>query len=128
MKKCSTTSGGVNQTFIIKPGDTFDIPCSGISTNQIFSCDGDTSILLSTDYIVVEGGIIPDVDGVRDLGLPNRRFRNVNTLSGTSTVWTATEVFNTPDLNFGLYIDVNQRNITADNSVIQDDILNGGNF
>lgn len=128
MKKCSTTSGGINETFIIKPGDDVNVPCSGISTNQIFSCDGNTSILLSTDYIVVEGGIIPDVDGTRDLGLPNRRFRDINTISGTSTIWTSTQVVNTPDLNLGLDSNGNQRNITADSSVIQDDILNGGNF
>lgn len=128
MKQCSSTSGGINETFIIKPGDDISVPCSGISTNQIFSCIGDTSILLSTDYIIVEGDIIPDSNGTRDLGLPNRRFRDVNTVSGTSTVWTSTDMVNTPNLNLGLDSDTNLRTINADNSIIQNDIIFGGNY
>jgi hypothetical protein len=125
----SCKNSNLNKTIIIQAADNDVISaCTGVFVTEIISCDGNTSMLFSTDYIVVEGGIIPDVDGTRDLGLPNRRFRDVNTISGTSTVWTSTQVVNTPNLNLGLDADGNQRNITADSSVIQDDILNGGNF
>jgi len=59
---------------------------------------------------------------------PIKRFRDINTVSGTTTVWTSTIKVYTPELDLGLDSLGNQRTITANNSVIQNDILNGGIF
>ena len=116
---------GLNVTFIVEGQDN---TCSGISTNLLISCSGNTSIELSTDDIRVKGNIIPKITDTYDAGTPLKRFRNINTVNGQSTVWTSTIQVNTPNLNLGLDTDGNNRIITADNSIIQQDILNGGNY
>jgi hypothetical protein len=90
--------------------------CTGVYTSNLFGCSP----------ITVHDDIIPNSDDTINLGTPIRRFRNINTVSGTSTIWTSTQEVNTPNLNLGLDGDNNQRIITANNSVIQDDILSGG--
>lgn len=84
--------------------------------------------LLVTGNTEVTGNITPTNDGVSDIGLPIKRFRNINTISGTSTVWTSTNQVITPNLNLGLDSNNELRIITADNSVIQNDILIGGTY
>jgi len=91
-----------------------------IIVNELKSCDV-SGITLSND-------IVPSSDGTIDLGNTFKRFRNINTVSGTSTVWSATTKIYTPEVDLGLDSSGNTRTITANNSVIQDDILNGGNF
>ena len=59
---------------------------------------------------------------------PSFRFRNINTISGTSTVWTSTDRVITPNLDLGLDSSGNTRTITANNSIIQDDCLLGGTY
>jgi hypothetical protein len=66
-------------------------------------------------------------DGEIDLGLPVRRFRN-NTISGASTVWISSIKIITPTLDLGLDSDGNIRQITANNSVISYDVLEGGTY
>jgi hypothetical protein len=70
----------------------------------------------------------PVVDDQVQLGTPARRFREVNTVSGTSTTWTSTIRVITPNLDLGLDSQSNSRIITADNSVIQDDCLDAGGY
>ncbi len=92
--------------------------CTGIYTSNLYGCSP----------ITIHDDLLPSSDDTINLGTPIRRFRDINTVSGTSTVWTSTNVVNTPNLNLGLDSDNNQRTITANNSVIQDDILMGGNY
>lgn len=91
-----------------------------IIVNELKSCDV-TGITLSND-------IVPNTDDTINLGSPFRRFRNINTVSGTTSYWTATVKVKTPEIDLGLDSSGNTRTITANNSVIQDDILNGGNY
>lgn len=86
---------------------------------NIFSCD--TGVTVHNDFT-------PFSDNNINLGTQIKRFRNINTVSGTSSVWTATVKINTPELDLGLDSLGNQRIITANNSVIQQDVLNGGTF
>jgi len=116
---------GLNVTFIVEGQDN---TCSGISTNMVVSCSGNTSIELSTNDIAIKGNITPKTTDTYDVGTPSKRFRNINTINGQSTIWTSTIQVNTPNLNLGLDDEGNNRIITANNSVIQDDILNGGNY
>lgn len=78
--------------------------------------------------ITLHGDIIPVIDNTINLGTPIKRFRDINTVSGTTSVWTATTKIYTPELDLGLDNLGNQRTITANSSVIQNDTLNGGIF
>ena len=100
---------------------------STIYTNSIDPCN--TGVTISGIITInTDGTILPVNDNVVELGSPITRFRNVNTISGTSTVWTSTNQIITPNLNLGLDLSGNTRIITADNSIIQDDTLSGGSY
>jgi hypothetical protein len=86
---------------------------------EIFSCD--TGVTIHSDFI-------PVTDNTVNLGTSIKRYRDINTVSGTTTVWSATTRIYTPELDLGLDSDGNIRKITANNSIVQDDTLNGGNF
>ena len=60
--------------------------------------------------------------GITGAGLVDKFLR------GTSTVWTSTGIIYTPILNLGQDLSGNTRIITAESSIIQDDILNGGSY
>lgn len=121
----------VNQTFIIEPpatGSGATSACTAIYTNAIISCSGDTEILLSSGETIFNTSIIPTNDATINIGYPIKRFRDINTVSGTSSVWTSTTSVSTPLLDLGLDSQSNLRQINADNSIIQDDLLNGGTY
>jgi len=114
-------------------GVSFDVNISefsGLTINGVLSaCTGVyTSNLYGCSPITIHDDLLPLNDGGSDLGTPVKRFRDVNTISGTSTVWTSTNKIITPELNLGLDSSGNTRTITANNSIIQDDILNGGDY
>jgi hypothetical protein len=128
---CLNNSSSINQMFIIEPmtvsGDTSIISaCTAVYTNTIISCSGDAEIELLFGQTVFNTSIIPRYDAIIDLGIPLQRFRDINTVSGTSTVWTSTISVTTPLLDLGLDLMGNLRQITADNSIVEDDFLNGG--
>ena len=128
---CSTNMPSINKTFIVEApesGSTITSACTVFYTNQLTSCSGDTVIVLASGFTEFNNTIIPSVTDSIDLGTPIRRFRNINTVSGTSTTWTSTNEVITPNLNLGLDSDNNLRIITADNSIIQNDLLNGGTY
>lgn len=99
---------------------------STIYTENIVACD--TGVTINNAFTVYPTEIRPTSDNLISLGTPIRRFRDINTVSGTSTVWTATGVVYTPVVDLGLDLSGNTRQITAENSIIQDDILNGGSY
>lgn len=102
---------------------------STIYTSNIEPCDPNSGVTISNiTTFYPNGNILPTNDNVVNLGSPSRRFRDVNTVSGTSTVWTSTNQVITPNLNLGLDGLGNQRTITANNSVIQNDILDGDTY
>ena len=130
---CISNSPDINQTFIIEPllvtADTPTISaCTGVYTDLLISCSGDSEIHLSSGETIFNTSINPIIDATINVGIPSRRFRDINTVSGTSTVWTSTIKVNTPMLDLGLDSQSNLRQITANNSIIQDDILNGGGY
>jgi hypothetical protein len=128
---CENTSSNINQTFIIEStGGATPIlsACTAFYTNHIISCDGDAEIILGTGQTIFNTTLIPLLDATIDVGIPARRFRDINTVSGTSSVWTSTISVITPLLDLGIDSSGNTRQITANNSIIQDDFLNGGNY
>lgn len=129
MENCSQGNVSLNKTFIISSAQVTPVlPCTAYTTNLIFSCDGSKTFTFSGNTITPYKDIIPQNDGEINIGSPVRRFRDINTISGTSTVWTSTNQVVTPNLNLGFDSQGNLRVITANNSIIQQDILNGGNY
>jgi hypothetical protein len=120
----------INKTFIIESVDSSDImsACTSFHTNKIISCSGDTEILLTSGSTIFNTDLVPITDNNISVGQPNRRFREINIVSGSTSVWTVTTSVNTPALNLGLDLSGNTRIITADNSIIQNDILFGGGY
>lgn len=123
----------INETFIIEAlGDsavfTAITACTEVVTNLVVSCSGDSKIQLSSGETIFNTSITPVTDSTIDIGTPIKRFRNINTVSGTSTVWEATIRVKTPTLDLGEDSDGNNREINADNSIIQDDTLLGGSY
>ena len=102
--------------------------CTSIQTNKIVSCSGDTQINLTSGQTIFNTTLIPNLDGIIDVGIASKRFRDINTVSGTSTVWTSSIKVNTPTLDLGNDSQGNLRQITADNSIIKDDTLLGGTY
>jgi hypothetical protein len=94
----------------------------------MFNCDGSNTFTFTGDTITPHKSIIPNIDNTLNLGTISKRFRDVNTVSGTSTVWTSINQVITPNLNLGFDSDNNQRIITANNSIIVNDTLFGGNY
>jgi hypothetical protein len=126
MSDCSN-KGIINTTFIID-GLPDDNNCNGIDTNKVISCSGNTSIDLSTNEILINGDLLPKYDDIINIGSENKRFRTINTVNGKSTVWVSTTKITTPELDLGEDSDNNIRIITADNSILKNDVINGGNY
>lgn len=126
MSDCSN-KGIINTTFIID-GLPDDNNCNGVNTNRIISCSGDTSIELSQNDLLVTGNIIPSSDDAYMAGSISRRFREVNTVNGRSTIWTSTSKIVTPEIDLGTDSENNVRIITANNSIIKNDTIFGGSY
>jgi hypothetical protein len=144
-------SGG---TLILKRRDGVDFyaPFTGNTSGDCIT-DLYVSNIYGCSLVTLHNHLIPNIDGSIDLGgeltvtdvnytgasttglttpwtstFTGQRFRSINTISGGSTVWTSTYRVNTPNLDLGLDSSGNTRIITADSSVIQDDLLFGGTF
>lgn len=139
--------GDITKIFIVEPqgavgiitASTLTVDGNATINGDIFNCGSGSTIYTENIYPCDSGVTIsnivtfypnprmePTSDDLVTVGSPSRRFRDVNTVSGTSTVWTSTIQVITPNLNLGLDTDSIQRTITADNSIIQDDTLMGG--
>lgn len=121
----------INETFIFEPSNGSDVPlsaCTGVYTNRIVSCEGGTTIFINQTSIETTSSIIPLIDATTDLGIPLQRFREINSISGYSTVWSSSEKIITPELDLGFDSEGNHRVITANDSIIQNDTLIGGEY
>lgn len=78
--------------------------------------------------ITLHNDIIPNIDNTINLGTTLKRFRDINTVSGTTSYWTSTIKVISPELDLGLDSLGNSRIITANNSIIQNDVLKGGTY
>lgn len=120
----SFTGGTVNGSLTVTGNIINCDSGSTIYTETIIACE--SGVTINNAITVYQTEILPTSDDLINFGSPTRRFRNVNTVSGTSTVWTATGVVYTPVLNLGLDFSGDTRIITAESSIIQDDLLFGG--
>jgi hypothetical protein len=125
-----TSTGG-----LILSGNTNQIGNLNLTgnTNQIgnLNLTGNTNQIGNlnlTGNTFVSGNIEPLNDNSSDLGTSLKRFRDINTVSGTTSYWTATVKVITPELDLGNDSLGNPRTITANNSIIQNDTLQGGTY
>lgn len=120
--------GRINETFIIETieGAPTISACTAVYTNAIISCDSDSEITLNPTEIIINKNLVPSDLNI-DLGNMTKRFRNINTVSGSSTFWSSNTV-STLKVDLGLDSSGEQRIITADNSLISNDILSGGGY
>jgi hypothetical protein len=102
--------------------------CEGILTNTIINCESGSTIFLNFESIETKEDVKPITDNVYDLGKKLKRFREINSVSGFTSVWVADEKIITPELVLGSDLEGTIRKITANNSIIQDDILIGGEY
>jgi hypothetical protein len=98
---------------------------SGMTVEDKFKVN---DIYAITTGVTIHNDLSPYSADTIDLGSSIKRFRNINTLSGTSSYWTSTIKVITPELDLGNDSLGNSRIINANNSIIQDDFLNGGTF
>jgi hypothetical protein len=116
-------------------GDDAGIAIASSSSDQLI-LSGGTNIYTEVSNITktatfklkVDEDIVPETDNTVDAGTSVKRFRAINTVSGYSSVWSATTKVYTQTLDLGLDSSGNTRTITANNSIIQDDILRGGTY
>lgn len=96
---------------------------SGITVEDTFVVENISAV---TTNINIYSDILPDSDNTINLGSDLKRFRDINTVSGTSSYWTSTVKVSTPELDLGYDNLGDLRIINANNSIIQNDILVGG--
>lgn len=116
-------------TLILSRRDNVDVFAT-FSGNSSGDCINDLYVenLYGCSPITLHDDLNPAIDASIDLGTPILRFRNINTVSGTSTVWTSTTSVTTAELILGYDESSNLRTITAANSIIQNDILDGNSY
>lgn len=124
MSSCDNSN--IRQNYIVTNTNEFDTftACTGVWTSNIYGC----SPITIQDQLNLKGDVLPNSDSTINLGSTSNRFRNINTVSGTSSVWTSTVKVITPSVDLGLDSNNESRVINANNSIIQDDILLGGTF
>lgn len=130
---CTNNSSNINKTFIIEPlsvtgGAPTLTACTVVYTNKVESCSGNTEILLTSGATVFNTDLVPVSGDTLSVGTPSRRFRELNSVSGTTTIWSATTRVSTPNLDLGVDSSGNTRIITANNSILQNDCLIGGTY
>jgi hypothetical protein len=112
----------ISETFIVQSRPLNPLSVSDeISTNTISSLE-------SSGITFNSSTLNPSIDNNFDIGSPVKRFRNINSVSGTTSIWSVCDVVNTPSLNLGIDSNNESRLITANNSVIQYDTLVGGDY
>ena len=128
-------NSNINETFIVEPvfltGDSVVYSaCSAFYTNNVVSCDSIASIYLGDIYVEFNVSLIPETDNSIDVGLPAKRFRTINSVSGTSTYWTSQEAnilnLTGSTINLGLDSENNMRILTANSVILKDDTLTSG--
>ena len=124
MSSCDNSN--IRQNYIVTNTNEFDTftACTGVWTSNIYGC----SPITIQDQLILKGDTSPNSDNTINLGSSVNRFRDINTVSGTSSVWTSTVKVITPSIDLGLDSNNESRFINSNNSIIQNDILLGGSY
>lgn len=104
---------------LIVNGDIINCGTGSTIVNTIEACD---------DVITIASDIVPPSDGLISVGRPVRRFREVNAVSGMTTIWAASTRVVTPEVTLGYDSQGELRILTANSSILQNDSLIGGSY
>ena len=116
----SLTASSINVVGdLVVDGDIINCGTGSTIVNIIEACD---------DAITIASDIVPPSDGLISVGRPIRRFREVNTVSGMTTIWAASTRVVTPEVSLGYDSMGELRILTANSSILQNDLLNGGSY
>lgn len=118
------SDGGTISVNLSVSGGTTGNCINELYVTNVYGC----SPITIHDVMIHKDDIVPDVDGFHSVGTPIKRFRELNALSGTTTLWTASTRVTTSEVDLGTDSQSNPRIITANNSIIQNDLLDGGSY
>lgn len=130
------SNGDITKIYVIEPatnGIVSNLTADTITVNgDIYNC-GTGSTIVNTieacdDVITIASDIVPPSDGLISLGRPIRRFREVNTVSGMTSIWAASTRVVTPEVSLGYDSQGELRILTANSSLLQNDNLLGGTY
>jgi hypothetical protein len=101
-----------------------------VTPTEALHVSGNTLIngQLTANTVNATTSILPTQDITVNIGTPTNRFREVNTYSGTTTIWSATTIIYSPTLDLGLDSLGNSRILTANSSILNNDVLLGGSY
>ena len=145
MKMSSFCGGGdITKIYVVEPvengivgsltADTITVLDDLIVNGDIFNCDSGSTIYFnniaacSGDTINVESSLTPAIDNGVDVGTPFRRYREVNTVNGMSSIWASTIRVVTPEVTLGYDSGGELRILNANSSILQNDLINGGSY
>jgi hypothetical protein len=97
----------INQTFIIEPlsitgGSPTLTACTGLYTNAVVSCDGNTQILMGTGLITFDGNLYTNDDFTANVVSGTTFYGDGSNLTGISTGETYTNSASTPNVIGGI--------------------------
>lgn len=135
-------SGDITKIYVIEPVDNGTVGSLTASTilvtgdldvnGNIINCGTGSTIVniieACEDVITIASDIVPTSDGLISVGTPIRRFREVNAVSGMTTIWAASTRVVTPEVTLGYDSDGELRILTANSSILQNDSLIGGSY
>lgn len=114
----------------IVANSTGKIGINVVTPTEALHVSGNTLIngQLTANTVNATTSILPTQDITVNIGTPANRFREVNTYSGTTTIWSATTIIYSPTLDLGLDSLGNSRILTANSSILNNDVLLGGSY
>ena len=134
--------GDITKIYVVEPVATIvqSLTANTILTGSLtveddfYNCGSGSTAFFNTisacteDTINVGSSLTPVVDGSVDAGTPLRRYREVNTVNGMSSIWASTVRVVTPEVTLGYDSQGELRILTANSSILQNDIINGGSY
>lgn len=135
-------SGDITKIYVVEPVETIvqSITAGTIVTgsltieDDLYNCGSGSTAFFNTisacteDTINVGSSLTPLNDNTVDAGTPIRRYREVNTVNGMSSIWASTVRVVTPEVTLGYDSSGELRILTANSSILQNDVINGGSY
>lgn len=135
-------SGDITKIYVVEPVATVvqSLTANTILTgsltieDDLYNCGSGSTAFFNTisacteDTINVGSNLTPIFDGSVDAGTPLRRYREVNTVNGMSSIWASTVRVVTPEVTLGYDSTGELRILTANSSILQNDVINGGSY
>jgi len=134
--------GDITKIYVVEPAQTvvLAITAGTIVTGSLtveddfYNCSTGSTAFFNTisactdNTINVGASLTPIVDNSVDIGTSLRRYREVNTVNGMSTIWASTVRVITPEVTLGYDSQGELRILNANSSILQNDVINGGSY